>query len=138
MEEEQSSSSNIIVVVIIVAVVIFLLFLLFQNKSNSGDINKVNTEDTAIDENTQVVEVTVKGGYTPNYIEAKANTKTVLKLISNQAFDCSAAFQIPALAYSKFLPPNGETLVNLGEQAAGTEITAACSMGMYLLKIKFV
>ena len=139
MEIKKTDLTRIIVIgLLVIGATLFEVALLTRNSSSNGEIISVNTTDINIDDETNVVEVNVKGGYSPSYIEAPAGKKTILKLKTDKTFDCSAAFQIPELNYSKFLPPTGETLINLGIQEAGTEFNASCSMGMYLLKIKFI
>lgn len=140
MEVKKTDLTRIIVFsALLIAGIFFFLIVSTKNNNNASvETLPVNTSDTTIDEQTNVIEVNVKGGYNPSYIETKAGLKTVLKLKTDKTFDCSAAFQIPELNYSKFLPPTGETLINLGIQEAGTEFNASCSMGMYLLKIKFI
>ncbi len=139
MEIKKTDLTRIIVIgLLVMGATLLGVALLTRNSSSNAEILSVNTTDINIDDETNVVEVNVKGGYSPSYIEATAGKKTILKLKTDKTFDCSAAFQIPELNYSKFLPPTGETLINLGIQEAGTEFNASCSMGMYLLKIKFI
>lgn len=85
----------------------------------------------------QFIDITAKGGYSPNVITAKAGMPTVLRVATNGTFDCSASVVIPKLSYQKFLPPSGtENIVISAEQATGT-LNGLCSMGMYSFQIKF-
>lgn len=86
----------------------------------------------------QIIEIAAKGGYTPNMSVAKADTPTLIKIKSDSTFDCSAVLVIPALDYRTRLPMTGVTSINVPPQAAGTELTGLCAMGMYRFTVKFV
>jgi plastocyanin domain-containing protein len=88
--------------------------------------------------NAQVIKVFAKNGYSPSKITAKADTETIIRIETNNTYDCSAALVIPSIKYSKFLPTSGTTDIQLLPQKAGTEIQASCSMGMYGFTIEFV
>lgn len=96
------------------------------------------TGEAVITDGVQVVNVFAKNGYSPAVITAKADTPTILRISTNNTYDCSAALNIPALSYSKFLPTSGSSDVQILPQKPGTEILGSCSMGMYGFKIVFV
>lgn len=100
--------------------------------ASGGSANNVTMQN-----GTQVVTITAKGGYRPRVTEAKAGIPTVFKVVTNNTYDCSSAFTIPALRYRKNLPPSGETLVTIPAQAAGSTIEGLCSMGMYNFTVRF-
>ncbi len=85
----------------------------------------------------QVVQMTAKGGYSPNKIVAKAGMPTKLEVATNETFDCSSSIKIPSLGITKLLPESGTTSINIPAQKAGTNITGLCSMGMYKFDIAF-
>ncbi len=88
--------------------------------------------------NFQIVEVFAKNGYTPSITEAKAGVPTILKVVTKNTLDCSAALFIPSIKYQKYLPMTGETEIQLLPQKSGTTVTASCSMGMFGFEIRFV
>lgn len=91
----------------------------------------------AVVDGTQFVDITARGGYSPRVVLAKAGVPTVLRVITNGTFDCSAGVVIPKLSYQKFLKPSGiEEIAISAEQATGT-LQGLCAMGMYNFQIKF-
>lgn len=84
----------------------------------------------------QVIEITVKGGYSPTQTVAAAGLPTVLRFKTNGTFDCSTALRIPALGVSQRLPQTGTTDIDAGTPAAG-QLAGTCSMGMYSFDINF-
>jgi plastocyanin domain-containing protein len=84
----------------------------------------------------QVIEISVKGGYSPAQTAAKAGVPTVLRFTTNGAYDCSSSVRIPSMSISKKLPPTGSTDIDLGTPAAG-DLAGTCSMGMYSFNINF-
>lgn len=97
------------------------------------DSNSLSTED-----GKQVVNITAKNGYNPNFVVAKANQETILKMTTKNSYDCSSVFYIKALNISKTLPASGNTVINIPPQSSGTILQGVCSMGMYQFKIKFI
>jgi len=96
--------------------------------TNSG--STVNTDK-------QILDLRAKGGYSPSVIMAAANKETILRVNTQNTFDCSSAFTIPSLGIRRNLPATGSTEIALGSQKPGTEIAGTCSMGMYNFTIKF-
>ena len=111
------------------------LFLYLGTLQNSKNISG---EATLLEDGTQILEVTAKNGYFPSNIQAKSDTPTILRIKTNNTYDCSAALTIPKLSYNTFLPTNGNTDVQILPQKSGTIINASCSMGMYGFRIEFV
>lgn len=108
----------------------FVLISLKSSNAVEGEAENINGQ--------QVINVVAKNGYSPSKIVAKADIPSIIRIQTNNTYDCSAALVIPAINYSKFLPPSGTTDVQLLPQRAGTEILASCSMGMYGFTIEFV
>ena len=88
--------------------------------------------------NEQVFEITVKEGYSPKEITAKAGLPVVLKMKTSGTFDCSTTFAIPALNIRESLQATGEKRITIPPQKAGDSLRGVCGMGMYSLVIKFV
>ena len=113
------------------------LFFIFSNKT-AGSSTDATSTPVSFSGNKQVIDMTAKGGFTPNVITAKANTDTILNVITNKTFDCSASIRIPTLNISKTLPLTGTTEIALGVHNAGDVINGTCLMGMYSFQIKFI
>ncbi len=86
----------------------------------------------------QVFEITVKEGYTPREITAKAGIPVILKMKTQGTLDCSSTFAIPQLNIRESLQATGEKTITIPAQKAGDSIRGVCGMGMYSLVIKFV
>ena len=115
---------------------LFLGFIfLFNNSKTETDNNQVL--GIVEENNKQIIEITAKGGYSPRVVEAKANKETILKIKTNNTFDCSSSLVISDLNVRKNLPSTGMTEFNIPSQKSGTELVGNCSMGMYGFKIKF-
>jgi len=117
-----------------VIVGISVMALLTNKGSATSDTTRVLTE---IPEGAQVAEITARGGYFPSQIVLDADVPTVLRVSTNNTFDCSLALRIPKLKYSEFLPSNGVTEIIIPAQSAGTTIEGLCSMAMYRFALKF-
>ncbi len=104
-----------------------------QNSSDSSNTNVISNTD-----GKQVIDLTAKGGYSPRVIEAKANMDIILRVSTNNTFDCSSALTIPSLGVRKNLPVTGKTDIEIKAQVSGSEIDGTCSMGMYNFKIRVV
>jgi len=85
----------------------------------------------------QVIEIAAKGGYSPKTSAAKAGVPTVIRLVTDNTFDCSSSVSIPSIGYHKNLPRTGTTDVEVPAQAAGTRLQGTCSMGMYGFVVNF-
>lgn len=126
---------------LLMAIPIFLVlgYLLFKVGTLEGKTNENVALGTVVSnlEGKQVIEVTAKGGYSPVLIKAEANKDTILRVLTNNTFDCSSALTIPSLGIRKNLPPTAATDIPLGPQKPGTKLAGTCSMGMYQFSIDF-
>ncbi len=135
--------SKTIIITSILSISIIATALIITNKpaiSNNPTEQETSTLGATVVnyEDKQIVELTAKGGYSPAIVQASANKGTVLRVKTNNTFDCSSALSIPSLGINKMLPPTGSTDINIGAQQAGTQIDGTCSMGMYNFSIKFI
>ena len=107
--------------------------------SSNGNQDSQSSGETAVDlEGKQLIEVVAKsGGYYPGSIDAKADTPTVLRIKSENAYGCERAFRMPELRIGATLPINGDTDIEIGSFEAGTRLLGVCSMGMYGFYIYF-
>ena len=145
---KKSDNSSIIFVGVIAVITIGVVLLMIGSGGGStgqtqgvSTVNQNTTATTASgvseQEGKQYIDVKAKNGFTPGVVTAKANTNTILRVSTQNTFDCSSSIVIPKLGVSKVLPTTGKTEIDLGSQKPGTEIQASCSMGMYRLTIKF-
>lgn len=103
----------------------------------SDETNEV-VQNVHMEGEKQVVEIDVKGGYSPKVSTAQAGVPTVLRLKTNGTYDCSAAVNIPALNFRKNLETAGVTEVEVPAHAAQGTLDGTCAMGMYGFSVKFI
>ena len=105
---------------------------------SSNDNTEVVSGNNVVFENgQQIIEIRAKGGFSPSVSDAKADSNSVIKIITKGTFDCSSSVVIPTLGYEKNLPMTGTTLIDIPPQKAGTVLQGFCSMGMYNFEIRF-
>lgn len=137
-------SQSVVITLILAGAILLSAYIIFPKLNNSTKTNNWNNSNfpkSSIKKvdggETQILEITARGGYEPSTIEAKANVNTILRVKTLNTFDCSAAFSIPKYDISKILPNNGVTDFEIGSHASGERLDAMCSMGMYRLTINF-
>lgn len=135
MQIRRSTLRNLSVFLVI-ALLVLLFFGFRENPSTSNTATPGATPE--IIEGKQILNLTAKGGYSPQIIEAKADIPTLLKVQTKSTFDCSAALVISDLKVNEILPPTGTKEIEIPAQKSGTVIDGTCSMGMYGFKIKFI
>jgi Cu+-exporting ATPase len=122
------------------ALLISLLLLLvgvIRFSGVSGDQAVIKSaQNVQIADGKQIVEIAVKGGYTPKQSVAVAGIPTTVRFVTDGTFDCSSAITIPSLNISKNLPQSGATDIDIGVQPIGT-LQGTCTMGMYRFAIDF-
>ena len=133
MDIKKNTFQNIVIVISGILLVIILFALLNKNNVTVESANPVSYSG-----DSQIIELTAKGGYTPNAITAKAGVNTILNVITNKTFDCSSSIRISKLNVNKNLPLTGTTQIPLGIYNVGDVLDGTCSMGMYSFKINFV
>ncbi len=141
---KKSDNSSIIFIGVIAVITIGVVLLILGSGGSTTGTKGVDTSNTTATSGIteqggkQYIDIKAKNGFSPSVITAKANTNTVLRVSTQNTFDCSSSLIIPKLGITRSLPVTGKTEIDLGTQAPGTEILASCSMGMYKLTIKFV
>lgn len=110
------------------------------NLTGKQDVPPSTQDSQAVIEQggVQYISITAKGGYFPNQIRAKADTPTVLKLVTKNTYGCESAVVISEVGFQEFLPSTGTKEVNLGTQPKGKQVKVTCTMGMYNAYINFI
>lgn len=134
---EVNQNSALVFIGIVVIVIIGFCALAWPKNSSTSQVQGTSTDNITISDNQQIIEVTVRGGYSPRSMTAKAGIPTILRMKSDGAYGCERAFGIRSLGISKTLPSSGNTDIDLGSQVAGTKLKGSCSMGMYSFVINF-
>jgi plastocyanin domain-containing protein len=102
-----------------------------QGQSDAVSVN------VSVANGVQVIAITAHGGYTSRVTKARANMPTLVRVTTNNTYDCSAALVFPALGIRNMLPPTGVTDISIPVQAAGATVWGVCTMGMYNFQIQF-
>ena len=111
---------------------------IFLSGSKNGDTTSLaQANNVSIIDGKQIVEIGVKGGYSPERSVAKADTPTVLRMKTDGTYDCSRVVTIPSIKYEKDLPVSGVTDIEIPTQKAGTTLQGLCSMGMQHFEVTF-
>lgn len=95
-------------------------------------------QNVSMEGEKQVIEIDVKGGYSPKISTAQAGVPTVLRLKTNGTYDCSASVNIPAIGFRKTLETAGVTEVEVPAHIAQGTLDGTCSMGMYSFLVRFI
>ena len=111
--------------------------LLSGSKSPVGASTTEQANNVSVVDGKQIVEIGVKGGYSPQQSFAKAGMPTILRMKTNGTFDCSSGVRIPSIGYSQNLPASGATDIEIPMQKAGTALDGVCVMGMYHFQVAF-
>jgi plastocyanin domain-containing protein len=129
--------------IIIGTVIIVVLIAIFSKSSpktvkyGESDSQQAISPNVTTENGKQIIEINVKGGYTPRSTVAKANVPTIIRVKTNNAFDCSSSLRIPAINYFKNLEPTATTDIELPNEPDGANVKGVCSMGMYSFSIQF-
>jgi plastocyanin domain-containing protein len=126
-----------IIIALIIAVSLIGGALLIALGTNTSSGVTALASGVTMEGDTQIIDVTAKGGYAPRNIEAKAGVNTVIRMETRSTFDCSAALTIPVLNVRKMLPPSGVTEFEVPPEKAVGTMRGVCSMGMYSFTINF-
>ncbi len=118
---------------------VLIVALLFAGTfvSNRSPEQEIGGNGVSIENGVQVIDIAVKGGYSPNRIEAKAGVPTQIRFATNGTYDCSSVVAIPALGFQESLPATGTRVVTLGADQATGVLKGQCGMGMYNFQVSF-
>lgn len=109
----------------------------YSGRGSSGSAPVADAHNVTVADGKQIVDIGVKGGYSPKVSVAKANMPTVLRMTTNGTFDCSSGVTIPSLGYRQILPATGSTDIEVPAQKPGTTLDGVCVMGMYHFAVNF-
>ena len=121
--------------------IVITLFLTSGGKSaavsSSQDTRGAQIQNVTQEDGKQVIEIDAHGGYTPNASIAKAGVPTVLRMKTNNTFDCSSSVVIQSLGIRDVLPSSGIKDYPIPPQQPGSVLSGTCAMGMYNFQIQF-
>lgn len=108
-----------------------------SNQPNTTEQVVSPSDNVKIENGKQIIEIFARGGFAPRLTVAKANVPTIIRVKTNNTFDCSSSLVIPAIKYYENMSPNGVTDIKLNAQKSGASIRGICAMGMYSFEIRF-
>lgn len=124
---------------VILALVAALAYALFAKSSGSkptavqGNLGP----GVVVENGTQVILISAKGGYSPRSVTAKAGVPTVLRVKTENTYDCSIALNVPKLKFRQVLQPTGTVDIPVSASQAQGTLQGVCSMGMYSFAVNF-
>jgi plastocyanin domain-containing protein len=127
-------TNHIIGALIISGILILGAFVL----ASGGKSDETSTDALAFMEgDTQVIEIIARGGYTPQVTKAKAGVPTIIRMKTENTYDCSSALVIPSLGYQKNLKPSAVEEIEVPLEKTQGILKGMCSMAMYHFQIVF-
>ena len=125
------------IIISIIATAVLIGGAIIFSGSGAGLAAAPSVDNVSIANGKQIVEIGVKGGYSPKLTAAKAGMPTVLRMKTKAMFDCTSSLSIPSIGYQNSLPPSGETDIEIPVQQPGTTLKGLCAMGMYHFAVNF-
>lgn len=126
------------IILVILVVVVAGAWMFLAGKSGTEGVEQVETASSTTEASgKQVIEIFAKGGYSPRQVKARAGEESVLRVKTQNTFDCSTALVIPSLSYQAQLKPTGIVDIPLPAQEPGSKLVGLCSMGMYSFEVTF-
>ena len=117
----------------LIGIVIVALFAIFIPSHSS----EKTADNVVIENNTQIITVRAKNGYLPAETTAKAGIPTILRLQTENTYDCSAAISIPQVNINQVLAATEQKDYYIGKREENSIITGSCSSGSGGFTIKF-
>lgn len=130
---------SILIAIIVIVGAIFLKKNSFSPNSSDNldkDERLQYADNVSTEDNKQIIQITAKGGYSPEHSIAKAGVPTLLKFDTRGTLDCSSFVRIPSMNISQRLPVSDSTYIDIGTQKVG-KLYGTCGMGMYPFDIEF-
>jgi plastocyanin domain-containing protein len=90
-----------------------------------------------IEGDTQYIDITAQGGYWPKTVRATASMPTILRMRTENTYDCSMALVINGIGYRSFLKPSGVEEIEIPIDKTQGTLKGMCSMAMYDFEIVF-
>lgn len=122
------SVSEVVIVVVAAALTALMVWYFFGPKKSRRAV---------IDDGVQVVRVTVKGGYSPDVIQASPGVPVRLLFDRQESGDCSSRVVFPDFKVNQTLPAFETTAVEFLPEVPG-EYEFTCGMSMLHGKVRVV
>jgi plastocyanin domain-containing protein len=133
-------NNRLLISAILITAMLIAGALVYTQKSQGterGEQTQSPTTAVSIVDGIQYIDIKAKGGYFPQNINASANMKTVLRVSTNNTYDCSLALVVPDLGYRKVLAQTGIEEIEVPIEKTQGVLRGMCSMAMYHFQIEF-
>lgn len=128
--------TTILLVTVLCATLAVVAFFTLRADPKNAITPEVAQRNVYVEDGVQVVEVFVRGGYSPELSVASSGVPTILRMKTEGSFDCSTSIVIPEINERRTLPFTGVTDIDLGTRGEGV-LSGACSMDMYRFSVEF-
>lgn len=118
---------NILITIGAVLLISFIIWWFFGKRTQTS----IQAELTG---NTQQVEVTVDGGYTPNVVVLKQGVPATINFNRKDTSSCFSHVVFPDFGINEELPASGQHAVKIDTSKPG-EYNYACGMSMFHGKV---
>lgn len=124
---------------IIIGGVLFSRGVNTDNSAAAGVIQtgSASTGQAVIEDGVQYVDITARGGYAPRVTKAKAGMPTVIRVQTENTYDCSSSLVVPDIGYQTSLPASGTTEITVPADKTQGTLRGLCAMAMYQFEIDF-
>lgn len=133
------STQRIALLIVLLGAIFAFGVVVFGTKGGSTERpdNGSQAAVASMVDGVQYIDIQARGGYAPRTTKAKANTASVLRVTTENTYDCSSSLVVPSLDYREFLKPTGTVEIPIpADKAIGT-LEGLCSMGMYRFEVVF-
>ena len=105
--------------------------------TSRGPAFSLTSPPIAMESGRQVVTILARGGYSPAETIARAGVPSLLRIVTQNTYDCSRVLLLPSLGVQKILSATGAADFAIPAPKAGAEFYGICGMGMYSFRIVF-
>ncbi len=126
----------IITTSLFVAVILLVIFGGKKEEVKSNEANIKRAGNVYMEDGKQIIEIGVRGGYSPRESFASSGVPTILRMVTKNTFDCSSAIRIPDFNINETLKNTDKRDFDVGVPRDG-RVLGSCSMGMYNFSITF-
>lgn len=118
-------------------IIVFSFYMLVRLFSGGGGTPGPLGANVTMENGTQVIAILAKGGYAPRQTNATAGLPTIIRVSTDNSYDCSVSLAIPKLRYQRFLAASETVDIPVAAAEARGKLSGVCGMGMYSFNINF-
>ncbi len=127
----------LVIFLVSLVIIVFSFYMLARLfRAGRGSPGPIGTNVT-MENGTQVIAILAKGGYAPRQTNATAGLPTIIRVSTNNSYDCSVSLAVPKLNYQRFLGASETVDIPVTAAEAKGKLSGVCGMGMYSFNINF-